>query len=55
MVHTTVIVLARNVLTLRQLSDDGSGTVTILEAYRALIAAGFSPEHTVEFHWYVLC
>jgi len=32
--------------------DDGSGTVTILEAYRALIAAGFHPERTVEFHWY---
>jgi len=32
--------------------DDGSGTVTILESYRALIAAGFHPERTVEFHWY---
>ncbi|KIY49546.1 peptidase [Fistulina hepatica ATCC 64428] len=32
--------------------DDGSGTVTILEAYRALIAANFRPVHTVEFHWY---
>jgi len=32
--------------------DDGSGTVTILEAYRALIAADFRPIHTVEFHWY---
>ncbi|RXW25839.1 hypothetical protein EST38_g116 [Candolleomyces aberdarensis] len=32
--------------------DDGSGTVTILEAYRALIAAEFKPERAVEFHWY---
>lgn len=32
--------------------DDGSGSVTILEAYRALIAADFRPVRTVEFHWY---
>jgi len=32
--------------------DDGSGSVTILEAYRALIAADFRPERTIEFHWY---
>ncbi|KAH9963857.1 peptidase [Russula dissimulans] len=32
--------------------DDGSGTVTILEAYRALIASDFRPVHPVEFHWY---
>ncbi|QRV76664.1 Peptidase family M28 protein [Ceratobasidium sp. AG-Ba] len=32
--------------------DDGSGTVTILEAYRALVAANFTPVHDVEFHWY---
>ncbi|KIY72914.1 peptidase [Cylindrobasidium torrendii FP15055 ss-10] len=32
--------------------DDGSGTVTILEAYRALVAADFKPERTVQFHWY---
>ncbi|KAJ8086417.1 hypothetical protein PM082_005240 [Marasmius tenuissimus] len=32
--------------------DDGSGTVTILESYRALLAADFHPERTVEFHWY---
>ncbi|KAG9099760.1 Leucine aminopeptidase 1 [Ceratobasidium sp. UAMH 11750] len=32
--------------------DDGSGTVTILEAYRGLIAANFTPVHDVEFHWY---
>ena len=32
--------------------DDGSGSMSILEAYRALIAAGFRPERTVEFHWY---
>ncbi|KAI0355833.1 peptidase [Trametes cingulata] len=32
--------------------DDGSGSMNILEAYRVLIAAGFRPERTVEFHWY---
>ncbi|KIK78401.1 hypothetical protein PAXRUDRAFT_834576 [Paxillus rubicundulus Ve08.2h10] len=32
--------------------DDGSGTVTILESYRALLAAGFKPRRPVEFHWY---
>ncbi|KAG6379929.1 hypothetical protein JVT61DRAFT_10496 [Boletus reticuloceps] len=32
--------------------DDGSGTVTILEAFRVLVQAGFKPELPVEFHWY---
>lgn len=32
--------------------DDGSGTVTILESYRALLASGFAPGRPVEFHWY---
>lgn len=32
--------------------DDGSGTVTILESYRALLAANFRPQRSVEFHWY---
>ncbi|RKP10787.1 hypothetical protein THASP1DRAFT_12350 [Thamnocephalis sphaerospora] len=32
--------------------DDGSGTVTILEAFRALVDGGFKPERSVEFHWY---
>jgi leucyl aminopeptidase len=32
--------------------DDGSGTVSILESYRALLAADFRPAKTVEFHWY---
>ncbi|KAJ2636579.1 hypothetical protein GGF40_002920 [Coemansia sp. RSA 1286] len=32
--------------------DDGSGTVTILEAFRVLLHQGFVPERTVEFHWY---
>jgi leucyl aminopeptidase len=32
--------------------DDGSGSVTILEAYRALIASDFHPIQHVEFHWY---
>jgi len=32
--------------------DDGSGSVTILEIFRVLVAANFRPELTVEFHWY---
>ncbi|KAI0751349.1 peptidase [Daedaleopsis nitida] len=32
--------------------DDGSGSMSILESYRGLIAAGFQPERAVEFHWY---
>ncbi|KAJ1950164.1 hypothetical protein FBU59_000810 [Linderina macrospora] len=32
--------------------DDGSGTVTILEAFRVLLKRGFAPSHSVEFHWY---
>lgn len=32
--------------------DDGSGTVTILESYRSLLASGFVPERPIEFHWY---
>ncbi|KAJ2906345.1 uncharacterized protein MKZ38_002061 [Zalerion maritima] len=37
--------------------DDGSGTVTILEALRVLLTSdifkdGGKPENTVEFHWY---
>ncbi|CAI2174206.1 6697_t:CDS:2 [Funneliformis geosporum] len=32
--------------------DDGSGTVTILEAFRVLVSGQFRPERPVEFHWY---
>ena len=32
--------------------DGGSGTVTILGAFRALVQAGFRPKVPVEFHWY---
>uniref|UniRef100_A0A1D1YR87 Leucine aminopeptidase 1 n=1 Tax=Anthurium amnicola TaxID=1678845 RepID=A0A1D1YR87_9ARAE len=32
--------------------DDGSGTVTILEAFRVLVEGGFKPTRPVEFHWY---
>jgi leucyl aminopeptidase len=32
--------------------DDGSGTVTLLSAFRGLANSGFKPEKTVEFHWY---
>ena len=32
--------------------DDGSGTVTILETLRVLLAAGWTPASPVEWHWY---
>jgi len=32
--------------------DDGSGTVTILESYRSILASGYIPDRPVEFHWY---
>ncbi|KAK7044801.1 peptide hydrolase [Favolaschia claudopus] len=32
--------------------DDGSGTVTLLEAYRALLKSGFVPKTPLEFHFY---
>ncbi|KFA71418.1 hypothetical protein S40288_04281 [Stachybotrys chartarum IBT 40288] len=32
--------------------DNGSGTVTIMEALRVLANARFAPENTIEFHWY---
>jgi leucyl aminopeptidase len=32
--------------------DDGSGTVTILEAFRVLVTGRFTPQRPVEFHWY---
>ncbi|EEB92713.1 hypothetical protein MPER_08738 [Moniliophthora perniciosa FA553] len=32
--------------------DDGTGTVNTIEAFRALIAAGFKPSTPLEFHWY---
>lgn len=32
--------------------DDGSGTVTILEALRLLADSGFKPYNTLEFHFY---
>jgi len=32
--------------------DDGSGTVTILEVFHALVTVGFRPPRPVEFHWY---
>ncbi|KAJ1926306.1 hypothetical protein IWQ60_003894 [Tieghemiomyces parasiticus] len=32
--------------------DDGSGTVTSLEAFRGLLQGGFEPDVPVEFHWY---
>ncbi|GAA5938946.1 uncharacterized protein JCM15063_004372 [Sporobolomyces koalae] len=32
--------------------DDGSGTTSILEAFRVLVESGFQPvHHPVEFHW----
>ncbi|CDS00794.1 hypothetical protein, partial [Sporisorium scitamineum] len=32
--------------------DDGSGTVTIIEALRVLLKSGWRPESSVELHWY---
>jgi bacterial leucyl aminopeptidase len=32
--------------------DDGSGTVNLIEAFRALAAAGFQPPTPIEFQWY---
>jgi leucyl aminopeptidase len=32
--------------------DNASGTVTILESLRVLVEGGFTPENTLEFHWY---
>ncbi|KAL0576770.1 hypothetical protein V5O48_005212 [Marasmius crinis-equi] len=32
--------------------DDGSGTVTLIETVRALVASGFKPSTPLEFHWY---
>jgi len=32
--------------------DDGSGTVSILEAFRVLVLSGYQPLRPVEFHWY---
>ncbi|PWN45588.1 Zn-dependent exopeptidase [Ceraceosorus guamensis] len=32
--------------------DDGSGTVTLIEALRALLSKGWRPVKDIEFHWY---
>ena len=32
--------------------DDGTGSVNLIEALRALVAAGYKPSTPVEFHWY---
>ncbi|KAJ0350114.1 hypothetical protein COL26b_012354 [Colletotrichum chrysophilum] len=32
--------------------DNGSGTVVVLEALRVLVAVGFKPKNTLEFHFY---
>ncbi|KAG5221214.1 aminopeptidase [Salix suchowensis] len=32
--------------------DDGSGSVNLIEAFRALVDSGFEPANPVEFHWY---
>jgi len=32
--------------------DDGSGTVTILEAFRLVLGSGYAPLRPVEFQWY---
>ncbi|CAE6476445.1 unnamed protein product [Rhizoctonia solani] len=33
--------------------DNGTGTVNLIEVFRALIAASFSPARPIEFHFYV--
>lgn len=32
--------------------DDGSGTVTLIESFRALVQNGFAPANSFEWHWY---
>ncbi len=32
--------------------DDGSGTVNLIEIFRALVAADFEPSTPLELHWY---
>lgn len=32
--------------------DDGSGSMTNLEIFRTIVQSGFSPENTLEFHYY---
>jgi leucyl aminopeptidase len=32
--------------------DNGSGSVTILEALRVIAHSDFTPKNTIEFHWY---
>jgi leucyl aminopeptidase len=32
--------------------DDGSGTVSVLEAFRLLLVDGYQPLRPIEFHWY---
>ncbi|KAJ8079517.1 hypothetical protein AAF712_007851 [Marasmius tenuissimus] len=32
--------------------DDGTGTVNLIEALRALVASGYKPKTPLEFHWY---
>ncbi|KAF5374205.1 hypothetical protein D9758_004640 [Tetrapyrgos nigripes] len=32
--------------------DDGTGTVNLIEIFRALLAGNFKPSTPVEFHWY---
>ena len=32
--------------------DDGSGTVNLMEVFRALVAANYKPNTPVEFHFY---
>lgn len=37
---------------LTSFTDDGSGSVTILESFRALLVGDYHPIRAVEFHWY---
>lgn len=52
LVHTPSLVAPKLMIISPGADDDGSGTVTILESYRALISSNFRPVRPVEFHWY---
>lgn len=48
----SINLIAPNLLPAPGADDDGSGSMTILEAFATLVESGFEPENTVEFHWY---
>lgn len=48
----SINLIAPNLLPAPGADDDGSGSMTILEALTTIAESGFEPENTVEFHWY---